>query len=89
MGTPPSNAGGSHVIVPEYSPTDVQRTFSGGLGTSAEARYRCEGKERRDEMGGAKREGIERCCVRTSNPSLCFDPDSVIPICLSYFYTPL
>lgn len=34
MGTPPSNAGGSHVIMAQSSPTDVHLTFSGGLGTS-------------------------------------------------------
>lgn len=36
MGTPPSNAGGSHVIMAESSPTDVHLTFSGGLGTSGD-----------------------------------------------------
>lgn len=39
MGTPPSKAGGSHVIVAESSPTDVHLTFSGGFGTSGEAGY--------------------------------------------------
>lgn len=41
MGTPPSNAGGSHVTEAQSSPTDVHLTFSGGLGTSG---YRCGGR---------------------------------------------
>lgn len=49
MGTPPSNAGGSHVITAVSSPTDVHLTFSGGLGTSGEAGYSRKRKERKHE----------------------------------------
>lgn len=49
MGTPPSNEGGSHVIMAESSPTDAHLTFSGGLGTSGEAGYSWKWKERKDE----------------------------------------
>lgn len=49
MGTPPSNAGGSHVIVPQSSPTDVHLTFSGGLGTSGEAGYSWKWKKTKDK----------------------------------------
>ena len=34
MGAPPSNLGGSHVMVAVSSPTPIHLTFSGGLGTS-------------------------------------------------------
>lgn len=55
MGTPPSNAGGSHVIMAESSPTDVHLTFSGGLGTSGDAGYSWKWKEWKHKM-----ERIER-----------------------------
>lgn len=44
-GTPPSNEGGSHVMMAVSSPTDVHLTFSGGSGTSGEAGHR-EGHKR-------------------------------------------
>ena len=54
MGTPPVNAGASHVIVPQSSPTDEHMTFSGGLGKSGEAGYSWKwkrGGEKEREMG--------------------------------------
>lgn len=39
MATPPSKAGGSHVMMAESSPTDAHLTFSGDFGTSGEAGY--------------------------------------------------
>lgn len=60
-GTPPSKAGGSHVITAESSPTDVHLTFSGGLGTSGEAGYSWKLKARRDETEkNESRRGFER-----------------------------
>lgn len=60
IGTPPSNAGGSHVIMAESSPTDVHLTFSGELGTSGEAGYSWKWK---DETEREMREGMSRTRV--------------------------
>lgn len=65
-GTPPSNAGGSHVITALSSPTDVHLTFSGGLGTSGEAGYR-----RQWEEALAWRNNYD-CSVWMSDLWLCF-----------------
>lgn len=62
-GTPPSNDGGSHVIVAESSPTDVHLVFPGGLGTSGEPGYswKMESEERRERgVRGDPADGIQR-----------------------------
>lgn len=63
MGTPPSNAGGSHVIVAQSSPTDVHLTFSGGLGTSAEAGR---GRKRRSDRKQSTRKQLMMTADRRS-----------------------